>query len=48
MKRLHNTKINNWQEISWQDVMSKVRDLQNKIVKATIANYMKLVYKLQN
>jgi len=30
------TKINNWQEIPWKEIMIIVRDLQNKIVKATL------------
>jgi RNA-directed DNA polymerase len=49
MKKIYTTiKVNNWQEIPWQDVMLKVRDLQNKIVKATLNNDTRLIYKLQN
>jgi hypothetical protein len=46
MKKITFTKINNWQEIPWKEIMIIVRDLHNKIVKATLN--MRLVYKLQN
>jgi len=48
MKKITFTKINNWQEIPWKEIMIIVRDLQNKIVKATLEKNMRLVYKLQN
>lgn len=41
-------RANNWQEIIWKQVNLKVRDLQDKIVKATLTNDMGTVYKLQN
>lgn len=37
-----------WQNIPWNEVNEKVRDLQDKIVKATLDNKMRLVYQLQN
>lgn len=40
--------INNWLDIPWDSVNSKVRDLQNRFVEAILANDIKLVYKLQN
>lgn len=41
-------KANNWHEINWLDVNIRVQDLQDRIVKATMENNMKQVYKLQN
>jgi RNA-directed DNA polymerase len=40
-------KYTNWQQINWKDVMVKVAMLQDKIVKATRAKNMNLVFKLQ-
>jgi len=40
--------ITNWHNIPWIEVIKKVKDLQNQIVKATLNNNMSLVYKLQN
>lgn len=48
MKKITITKINNWQEIPWKEIMIRIRDLQNKIVEATLEKDMRLVYKLQN
>ena len=36
-----------WQEIAWQEVILKVRDLQDQIVKAATKNDMITVYRLQ-
>ena len=48
MQKITQTKIQNWQQIPWKNIMIRVRDLQNKIVKATLEKDMRLVYKLQN
>jgi len=47
---IKNQKLNiqNWNNIPWSQVINKVQDLQNKIVKASLNNNMRLVYKLQN
>lgn len=45
---IKSTKANNWQEIPWSVVNLKVRDLQDRIVKATLKNEMNQVYKLQS
>lgn len=42
------TKYQNWQHIPWDEVNERVRDLQDRIVKATLENNMRLVYQLQN
>ena len=44
---IKNNKATNWQEIKWKEVNSRIQDLQNKIVKATLENNMKEVYRLQ-
>ena len=36
-----------WQEIAWQEVILKVRDLQDRIVKAAMKKDMREVYRLQ-
>lgn len=41
------TKFTNWHSLPWKDIINKVKDLQNEIVKATQDNNMNLVYKLQ-
>lgn len=40
-------KLNNWQQINWKEENNKVAMLQDKIVKATQAKNMSLVFKLQ-
>lgn len=47
---IKNQKLNiqNWNNIPWSQVINKVQDLKNKIVKANLNNNMRLVYKLQN
>nr|AYE93292.1 DNA polymerase [Termitomyces sp.]AYE93309.1 DNA polymerase [Termitomyces sp.] len=42
------TKYQNWQHIPWDEVNERVRDLQDRIVKATLDNNMRIVYQLQN
>lgn len=36
MKKITVKKINNWQEIPWKEIMIIIRDLQNKIMEATL------------
>jgi len=43
-----NKNINNWHTLPWSEIIKKVQDLQNQIVKAHLNNNMSLVYKLQN
>jgi hypothetical protein len=38
MKKITITKINNWQEIPWKEIMIIIRDLQNKIMEAMLKN----------
>ena len=41
-------KATGWQEINWRKVNGRIQDLQDKIVKATLKNNIKKVYRLQN
>lgn len=47
-QKVKSSKANNWQEIPWSEINLKVRDLQDRIVKATLKNDMSQVYKLQS
>jgi len=43
-----NKNITNWHTLPWSEIIKKVKDLQNQIVKAHLNNNMSIVYKLQN
>ena len=44
---IKSNKATGWQEINWKEVNIRIQDLQDKIVKATLKNNMKEVYRLQ-